>query len=273
MRVKSLERLTLKLEGIVGNFCMTKRKFILFCLMVLLGMFFTHPYVILVVEHWFAEVTEILASDDDGIKANDDEPILEAGPLSVSAITNTVALLSAFIDVRSECCVRSCGLIIDALKANNYRSDTELLKRLCLEKELNKLDDLFKPIIIRDRVAKLLSPEKNSRRLAIKDVRQETRFASMSININGTFERTYTRWGVTIRRLGPYDPIRDGLPLSSDEQALFAIATSHYKALLYEEVEKHLIQQAMSSGNQYSKEIEALKRIWAQEAAENNTDH
>jgi len=256
-----------------GKLCMTKKKFITFCLMVLLAMFFSHPYVILVVECWFAEVTEIFASDDDGIKANNDEPVLEAGPSSFFAITNTVALLSALIDVQSECCVRSCGLIIDMLKANNYRSDTELFKSLLLEKELNQLDELFKPVIIRDRVAKLLSLEKNNRRLAIKEVREDIKFASMSININGIVERTYKRWGVTIRRLGPYDPIRDGLPLSSEEQVFLLVFTSHYKAILYEEVEKYLIQQAMTSGNQYSKEIEALKKIWAQEAAEKKTDH
>jgi hypothetical protein len=241
---------------------MTKKKFILFCLMVLLGMFFTHPYVLLVVECWFAEVTEIFASDDDGIKANNDEPVLEAGPSSFSAITNTVALLSALIDIRSECCVRSYGLVIEC-------KVDELLKSHILGKELNELDELFKPVIIRDRVAKLLSPEKNNRRLAIKEVREEIKFASMSININGTVERTYKRWGVTIRRLGPYDPIRDGLPLSSDEQVLLAIVTSHYKAFLYEEVEKYLTQHAMSSGSQYSKEIEAIQKVWAQEAAEN----
>lgn len=245
---------------------MINKKVIIFFLVVFLGMFFTHPYVIYVTEVWVAEVLKIFDSEDECIKVTNNAPAFDRIRFLTCDRTNVVALFSALIDVRSESFVRRLGEEVERVKhnphlVNDHLSYNALKTRLLVQR--------LGPEALRYRVAELLSPSKDVRDHAIGEVLKD--IESTFDPSFGTGVRSFTRWGVTIERMYPIYayPLVDDPPLSSDQQVLLAIVTSYYKAILYEEVEKCLIKQAVSSGNQYNNEIEALKRMWVQESAGN----
>ena len=245
---------------------MNKKPLIILFLIVFLGMFFTHPYVIYVAGGWVAEFLEIFDSEDECIKVTNNEPALDLVQFLTCDRTNVVALVSALIDVRSESVVRGLDAEVKRVKhdphlVNNHLSYNALKTRLFVQ----RLD----PGVIRYRVAELLSPSRDVRDHAIGKVLKD--IESTFDPSYGTGLRSFTRWGVTIERMYPIyaNPLVDDPPLSPDQQVFLAIVTSHYKAILYEEVEKCLIKQAVSSGNQYKEEIEALEKMWVQESAGN----
>jgi hypothetical protein len=245
---------------------MNKKPLIILFLIVFFGMFFTHPYVIYVAGGWVAEFLEIFDSEDECIKVTNNEPALDLVQFLTCDRTNVVALVSALIDVRSESVVRGLDAEVKRVKhdphlVNNHLSYNALKTRLFVQ----RLD----PGVIRYRVAELLSPSRDVRDHAIGKVLKD--IESTFDPSYGTGLRSFTRWGVTIERMYPIyaNPLVDDPPLSPDQQVFLAIVTSHYKAILYEEVEKCLIKQAVSSGNQYKEEIEALEKMWVQESAGN----
>ena len=245
---------------------MNKKPLIILFLIVFFGMFFTHPYVIYVAGGWVAEFLEIFDSEDECIKVTNNEPALDLVQFLTCDRTNVVALVSALIDVRSESVVRGLDAEVKRVKhnphlVNDHLSYNALKTRLFVQ----RLD----PGVIRYRVAELLSPSRDVRDHAIGKVLKD--IESTFDPSYGTGVRSFTRWGVTIERMYPIyaNPLVDDPPLSPDQQVFLAIVTSHYKAILYEEVEKCLIKQAVSSGNQYKEEIEALEKMWVQESAGN----
>jgi len=233
-------------------------------LIVFLGMFFTHPYVIYLAEGWGAEILEIFDSKDECVKATNNDPARDRIRLLTCDKTNGVALLSALIDVRSESVVRA----LDGLRGcevQNRATDPLSYNALKNGLSVQRLD----PEVIRYRVAELLSPSRDVRDRAIEVILKD--IESTFDPSYGTGLRSFTHWGVTIERMYPIyaNPLVDGPPLSSDQQVFWTIVSSHYKAILFEEVEKHLKQQAMSSDNQYIKEIEAMEKMWGQKSAGN----
>ena len=245
---------------------MNKKPLIISFLIVFFAMFFTHPYVIYVAGGWVAEFLEIFDSEDECIKVTNNEPALDLVQFLTCGRTNVVALVSALIDVRSESVVRGLGAEVKRVKHNPHL-DNDHLSYNALKTRLfvQRLD----PGVIRYRVAELLSPSRDVRDHAIGKVLKD--IESTFDPSYGTGLRSFTRWGVTIERMYPIyaNPLVDDPPLSPDQQVFLAIVTSHYKAILYEEVEKCLIKQAVSSGNQYKEEIEALEKMWVQESAGN----
>lgn len=186
------------------------------------------------------------------------EAVLDTGPFTISDVTNAVALVTTLIDYRAEYAIRNYCLEI------NFN----VLPIRPLSEMLNILDDkLLNRKIIRYYLSDLLSHDRDKRRSGIIIIRVDIERARYECLLD-VASCNFLGMKFSGVELAPNKKERKARPLSMDEHFFLAILSSHYKAILYEEVEICLTQQAISDGSQFCNEIEALKRKWVQEVAE-----
>lgn len=241
-------------------------------LFVVSGLVLTHPYVVEAIKtvlssafsNWFRQSPmdefnkvsghELAETKEDSPKYR--IPIFTEETLSFAEVTNAVTLVSILIDARSECAMLCLRKDIDVKKINpslpfHY---IEWFNRV----ELNRSK-------IKKQVAELFDEEKDKRDSAIKrlffDIKR-TRLNYKNLSHKGwtTVEYSWKRWGVEIKTPGypVYGEAGEFQSLSEEERLLSALISSHFKAILYEEIKTILFERTGSSWLQYLEETEAL---------------
>jgi len=229
--------------------CMKKRVLIIIIILIS-ALFLTHPYVIYIAKIRIAAFSKLFESNGGLIIAHTNGSSFEDAALAFSEITNAVVLMSMLIDSQSECAIRShCRHV-----ARNKVSHSVPIFSLTDQCEMAGISRQK----IRIRTANLLDKDKEIRNLAIEGIYYEKEFPGNQSCL--MVENTWKRWGVEIKEPGPltYEKQKELFPLGTEEQLLLTIVASHFKEILYAEVQTLLIKQAKLSENQYVKEIEEL---------------
>ena len=152
--------------------------------------------------------------------------------LSYSEIVNALTLMTTLIDLRTE-------RVVYFARFDRHRADFRFsdnfeicgLSRSDIKRHIDQL--LHKNKSRRDKEIKYFDTD-------LASVRGQVRSLSKKPHIDPTPP-------------GWYD--NDFIPLKDDEQMIQAIFSSHFKAILYEEVELLLFERAKSYNNRYLKEI------------------
>ena len=254
-----MKRLNFKFVNAVKLFLRIIVVMILILFLTVSFLILSHPYVwnsiesvvSTAIDEWFVDypndvLSKKLENNNESNTVNDRSfeikySLPSNDSLSFAEVTNTIALMSMLIDLRSEPAVRSFVIYAPTVKTNSFQPFVEWLK----SKQLDELE-------IRKQISKLLSETPNDRRIAkpelISDIISAQWHKNDAPSVQGTIVHTWKRWGVTMIGAGSFPEESSSL---KKDQLLSIFISSYFKAILYDEVQSVLLKTPDLYWNQF----------------------